>query len=192
MGYPARCAERDCLMRQGAFPTGTVCSVTGAGRARVFEDGHDWFAAISCPERSVEFICSSRAAPTPALRVPEGSIRGAGSDFEGGVWMTKRQQEVEEQARALIAYAEAIELPFTDLKVHPSDGAVLAEWLAARSILRRANLFFEAELNKLYPPEMRRIMRDLRDDAAVKMANLSASDAYGPQQVKRRIRMGTI
>jgi hypothetical protein len=35
-------------------------------------------------------------------------------------------------------------------------------------------------------------LRELRDDAAVKMANLSASSEYNVKQVERRIRMGTI
>jgi len=102
------------------------------------------------------------------------------------------QQQAENAARALIEFLESCDLPFVDLEVHPADGRVLAGWLLERSILRRANLFHEAGLHKLYPPAMRKALRELREEASSSMAHLSASDEYGRSRVRRRIRMGTL
>jgi len=100
-------------------------------------------------------------------------------------------QRAEARVRAMIQFIESAGLPFTDLEPHPADGPILGEWLLHRSVLRRSALFHEAGLDELFP-ELRKAMAELREEASMKMANLSASSEYNVRQVARRIRLGTI
>jgi hypothetical protein len=103
---------------------------------------------------------------------------------------TKKQQQHIERCNAAMAFWEAVERPFHDLRPHRDESDTMREFLLNNSLLRRLKMAKAAGLVPARGTRERRVFDELWEDLVTKDTYLRT--AAIPERVTRRIREGTI